>query len=157
MYGSENLGPSDPAWLAAKQNQVADLRAQLPDNLKDLGNVAVADVHIDGLPGSIAAHSGIDDAVGGFVGDGSGSLDYKTINNSAGRPIDRDTDAEYKILDNISDMLNGNTGATGTIDIFSELKVCASCSSAISQFKARFPNIDVNVVANPNGRRVLRD
>jgi filamentous hemagglutinin len=157
LYGAENLGPTNPKWLEVKQDQVADLRALLPNDLKREGNVAVADVHIDGLPGKMAAHSGVDDAMSGFVGRGSGNLDSKVISNSSGHPIDRETDAEYKILDNISDMLGGYKNASGTIDIFSELKVCASCSNAIAQFMDRFPNINVNVIANPNGHRILRD
>ena len=62
-----------------------------------------------------------------------------------------------RVFNNISDMLGGYKNASGTIDIFSELKVCASCSNAIAQFMDRFPNINVNVIANPNGHRILRD
>jgi hypothetical protein len=76
--------------------------------LKTQGNVAVADVHIEGLPSQLSAHSGIDKAMDGFVGRGSENFDSLTIGNAEGLPIDRATDSEYKILDNIADMLKGN-------------------------------------------------
>jgi len=105
----------------------------------------------------MAAHSGVSVTGDGLVGQGSGNFEAMTLNNASGVPIFRSTDAEYKILDNVADMLGNNRGVSGVIDIFSELKVCASCSGVISQFKAMYPNINVNVVANPAGRVVLKE
>ncbi|WP_102878804.1 hemagglutinin repeat-containing protein [Pseudomonas protegens] len=153
-YGREKLGPVDPKWLELKQMQVSELRGKLPEGLKVEGNVAVADVHIEGLPSKIAAHSGVNRSSYGFVGRGSGNYVSEVIPGATGHPINRMTDAEYKILDNISDMLGNNRNVKGTIDLFSELKVCASCSNVIEQFKSRYPNINVNFRVNPNGRRV---
>jgi filamentous hemagglutinin len=75
--------------------------------LKTQGNVAVADVHVEGLPSQLSAHSGIDEVMDGFVGSGSGNFDSLTIDNAEGRPIGRNIDSEYKILDNVADMLKG--------------------------------------------------
>jgi len=139
--------------ISLRQN-VVDVRETLPlgdggssqNNLRTRGNVATAEVDIEGLPRYLAAHSRIDDAslyvdTPNIVGDGSGNFESEIIASAEGFLIDRATDAEYKILDNIADALGDNSNATGTIYLFSELEICSSCSNVIIQFEQRFPNI----------------
>ncbi|WP_219929896.1 deaminase domain-containing protein [Salmonella enterica] len=56
---------------------------------------------------------------------------------------DRAFDSEVKIFEHIANKFP--TMAKGRIDLYSELKVCPSCSEVITQFKAMYPNIEVNV------------
>ena len=46
-----------------------------------------------------------------------------------------------------------NPNASGTINLFVELTPCISCGGVISQFKAKNPNITVNIIDN-NGIRL---
>ena len=57
-------------------------------------------------------------------------------------------DTEYKILDNIADQLGNNTSARGTVNILTEKAACASCLNVAEQFKAKYPNITVNILDN---------
>lgn len=62
---------------------------------------------------------------------GTRSQNFKAeiIENSIDRMIDRVNGSEYKILDNIADMLGNNTTAKGTINILTEKATYASCLS----------------------------
>ena len=70
--------------------------------------------------------------------------------NTAGELISRNTDSEYKILDNIADQLGSNTSATGTVKIFTERPACDSCLGVADQFREKYPNINV-IIYNNNG------
>lgn len=65
----------------------------------------------------------------GFVGKVENPI-FKsmTINNSAGIPINRSTDTEAKILNNIANQLGNNSNVKGTITLFTEREPCASCT-----------------------------
>ncbi|WP_204371177.1 deaminase domain-containing protein, partial [Serratia marcescens] len=76
---------------------------------------------------TLAAHSGIDKAENSFIGKGSGNFKFKTINSGDGKPIPRNTDSEYKILDNLADKLGGNVSIKGKVTIFTERAACESC------------------------------
>jgi len=63
---------------------------------------------------------------------------------------DRSLDSEKKIIENLTQMIGDNPDATGTVRLFSERDVCAGCDVVISQFRARYPKIQVTIVS---GRR----
>ncbi|WP_371916128.1 deaminase domain-containing protein [Pseudomonas sp. URIL14HWK12:I9] len=60
----------------------------------------------------------------------------------------RGIDTEYKILDNIAHQLGGDTSDRGTVNILMEKAACASCLNVAGQFRARYPNISVNILDN---------
>lgn len=82
-----------------------------------------------------------------------------------GRPAD--ADSEVKLCERLahrvaSDALGKTTAKgqiyqnlSGTITIFSERPVCASCAGVISQFHTMFPNVKVIVLDGEGGRKVL--
>lgn len=80
-----------------------------------------------------------------FVGEGPGSFRSQSIVIARGVELNRNTDSEYKILDNISAELGNNTNAVGSIRIVSERPPCASCSDVANQFMVRYPNIKVTI------------
>ncbi|WP_233958490.1 DUF637 domain-containing protein [Pectobacterium versatile] len=133
---------------AGFRQQVTDLRAGLPSDPKRSGNVAVADINIPGIPKTLAAHSGVNVSGNGLVGKGSESFKYQEIPNNKGFIIARNTDSEYKILDNISDKLGGNISAKGTVTIFTERPACGSCLGVVEQFQQRYPGVEVKVLDN---------
>ncbi len=96
----------------------------------------------------MVASSRLDMPSHGLVGEGSGNFAYSELPNAKGVPISRNSDSEYKILDNIADKLGNNTGAKGSITIVSERPACGSCLGVVDQFHKRYPNIDVKVFDN---------
>lgn len=83
----------------------------------------------------------------GFVGNVDNPIfESMIINNSKGIPINRSTDTEAKILNNIANQLGNNTKATGSITLFTERQPYASCSTNMDQFRKKYPNIDLNIV-----------
>ncbi|ATX62768.1 deaminase domain-containing protein [Yersinia hibernica] len=62
--------------------------------------------------------------------------------------VQRNTDSEYKILDNLADQLGNNTSAKGTVTIFTERPACGSCLGVVDQFQQKYPGIQVNVLDN---------
>ncbi len=58
----------------------------------------------------------------------------------------RNTDTEFKILEEIHNRLKGNKNAMGTIQLYTDLSPCASCSYVIEQFKDTYPKININVI-----------
>ncbi len=133
-----------------------DLRAGLPSKLRREGNAAVADVNVEGVSTTrMSAHSRVDDIQPnytsvGLVGKGNQNFEYQTIPDKNGIPIPRNTDSEYKILDNLADQLGDNTTAKGTVNIFTERPACDSCQNVAEQFMERYPNIEV-IIRDNNG------
>lgn len=138
---------------AVFKKQVIDLRAGLPSAPKRSGNVAVAQIDIQGMPKQMAAHSGVSMSgkglVGkGLVGKGSENFKYSELPNKKGELIPRNTDSEYKILDNLADKLDNTTSAKGTVTIFTERPACGSCLGVIEQFQQKYPGVKVDVLDN---------
>ncbi|WP_397340669.1 deaminase domain-containing protein [Paenibacillus qinlingensis] len=50
-----------------------------------------------------------------------------------------------KIIEELNSRLNGNSSAFGTVNLFSERPVCASCDNVIKAFSADYPNLTINV------------
>ena len=133
---------------AAFRQQVLDARAPFSQKIRKGGNAAVAQIDIPGMPKTLAAHSGIDTAENSFIGKGSGNFKFKTINSGDGKPIPRNTDSEYKILDNLADKLGGNVSIKGKVTIFTERAACESCLGVVDQFQKKYPGIKVDVLDN---------
>jgi filamentous hemagglutinin len=129
----------------------ANARTTLPSSIRNSGNVAAAEINVPGLPATMLASSRIDNPTAaqqatGFVGRVEGQFETQAIPIGNGQPIDRVADSEAKILSTIGQQLGNNTQARGMINLYTERAPCASCESVIEQFRARYPNIVVNVV-----------
>jgi filamentous hemagglutinin len=151
-----NASVFDTGPLAARIEQI---RAQLPSDLRRSGNMAAADIHVDGVPSELAAHSSINDPspalqAEGVVGRSSGIFDTFNVPNRQGDMIPRAQDSETKILDSVALRLGGHTSATGTINIFTELAACDSCEGVVRQFETRYPGIAVNILDNSGVRLI---
>ena len=128
----------------------------MPNNdLKKRGNMALAEVDIDGLPEEYIAHSKInssmdtDSTVGDFSYQKTETdrifTTYEPAVSSLGKtPFDRYHDTEVKILGDIASNIS-DTSISGTIDLYTELPACQSCTNVIFEFRRMFPNIELNV------------
>lgn len=59
----------------------------------------------------------------------------------------RQSDTEFKILNDIDSRLGTNTSTKGVINLFTERRACAGCSDVIMEFRHKYPNIQLNVFA----------
>ncbi|BBH12474.1 hemagglutinin repeat-containing protein [Chromobacterium haemolyticum] len=122
----------------------------------DVGNAAFAEVNIPALskePLVMKAFSRYDEAWDEFTPKPSGDMSSWILKpqaatvkylNSA-RAYLRDSDTEFKILENIAQKLGPSSNVSGTINLLSEKAVCPSCRSVVDQFRLRYPNIKLNV------------
>ncbi|MGI8466716.1 deaminase domain-containing protein [Pectobacterium punjabense] len=129
-------------------NRKLDARAPFSRDIRTSGNVAVAQIDIPDMPKSMAAHSKIDIGEKSFVGRGSENFKYEVIKNNEGKPISRNTDSEYKILDDLADKLGGNVTAQSKVTIFTERAACESCLGVVDLFQKKHPGITVEVIDN---------
>ncbi|WP_321388944.1 deaminase domain-containing protein [uncultured Enterococcus sp.] len=128
----------------------------MPNNtLKKRGNMATADVNVNGLSDEFIAHSQIDSLTdkGADLGDFSmkkpeSERIFKNYEPSAstidGRKYNRFHDTEAKILEDIASKIT-DSNISGTIDLYTELPACQSCSNIILEFRSKFPNIQLNI------------
>ena len=124
-------------------DRVKELRGNLTSRYKKSGNFAVAEVDVSGISKSeFYAQSSINEL--------KGNLEHKVPDISLqpenpmfkateavgkeGESYLRNTDTEYKILNDIASRLGENTQATGKIKLFTELDTCDSCSKVIAEF-----------------------
>ena len=144
-------------------DRVKELRGNLTSRYKKSGNFAVAEVDVSGLSKSeFYAQSSINEL--------KGNLEHKVPDISLqpenpmfkateavgkeGESYLRNTDTEYKILNDIASRLGENTQATGKIKLFTELDTCDSCSKVIAEFAAKYKNIELEVIHN-DGNRII--
>lgn len=127
---------------------IKDVRAGLASTPKRSGNVAAANIDLEGVPSHMAAHSDIEKAGRGVVGEGSGNFQATEVLNAQGQPVFRSKDSEYKIFDNIADILGNNFSAKGSVKIVAERPACDSCLNVAKQFKARYPNVEIFIYDN---------
>ena len=143
----------------ALQTRVDDIRAGLPKKLQGSGNMGFAQVDIPGLPTELKAHSRInypsDKGAEGFehLADESEwifkpkAVDPDNVRVGTPDAYVRQWDTEFKILNDVALRLGNNRNATGSINLFTERLTCTSCTDVIFDFKARYPNIQLNVFA----------
>jgi hypothetical protein len=151
------LNPNNSAD-AAIISRVKELRGKMPSGPKREGNFALANVNISGLSKQeFFAHSGINDLSNQTIRANLPQISVKPTNeifpwsavaNKNGDLVDRNIDSEYKILTEIAHSLGDNIDVTGTIKIFTERDMCASCANVIGLFKSIYKNIDLEVIHN---------
>ncbi|MCY8003537.1 hypothetical protein MOB86_04840 [Bacillus haynesii] len=144
-------------------DRVKELRGNLTSRYKKSGNFAIAEVNVSGINKSeFYAQSSIN-KLKGSLEDKVPDISLQPENpmfkatkavGKDGESYLRDTDTEYKILNDIASRLGENTQATGKIKLFTELDTCDSCSKVIAEFAAKYRNIELEVIHN-NGNRII--
>lgn len=121
-------------------DRAKEIRKPLKSELKSGGNVAIADIDIDGISKELRAHSKIQNVEDGFIGKPKApKFKPKTVGHF------RDVDTEYKILEEIAKQIGDNKDVTGSIDLFTEFTPCESCCDVLLQFEEKYPNIKLTV------------
>ncbi|MFS0667065.1 deaminase domain-containing protein [Peribacillus frigoritolerans] len=144
-------------------DKVKELRGNLTSRYKKSGNFAVAEVDVSGISKSeFYAQSSINELKGSLE-DKVPDISLQPENpmfkateavGKEGESYLRNTDTEYKILNDIASRLGENTQATGKIKLFTELDTCDSCSKVIAEFAAKYKNIELEVIHN-DGNRII--
>ncbi|PIT09796.1 hypothetical protein BGI30_06505 [Snodgrassella alvi] len=133
------------------KQDVVDFRTSLPSKIKNSGNAASAEIDVEGISNKkLLAHSRVDepDISKGIVGKGNNIFETKHVPNKQGVLIDRSGDSEAKIFEHVAKQLGNNTSAKGTVTIMTERPACTSCLGVADQFRAKYPNIKVNIIDN---------
>lgn len=129
---SRSLSSAHIQRLAVKADDIRETLKGGPFAIGGTRNVAVAEYWIDGKAGELIAVSG-------------SALRPGTVNPPT-EPVfaafdfdwDRALDSEYKILEELAAELGTARPLSGVVHIYSELPICASCSSVIQQFEDRY-------------------
>ena len=126
------------------------IREKMPNStLRKGGNVAVADVNIPAVKSRFVAHSKINSK----LDKGANITDFSLLKSENERCFSsyvkdggysRYHDTEAKILEDIASQIN-DFSISGTVDLYSELPCCQSCSNIILEFRRKFPNIKLNI------------
>lgn len=129
--------------------RIKAIRAELPNtNLSKRGNMAVAEVNIEGVKDEFIAHSKINN----LADKGADIADFSCLKPESERiftsyvddKFPRYHDTEAKILEDIASQIK-DSNISGTINLYSELPCCQSCSNVILEFRRMYPNITLNV------------
>ncbi len=107
-------------------------------------NLAVAEMHIDGVQQLFLSRSG-SDAPPGMV-ELPGQTQFSVVNSGF---MTRRFDTESIILEHIA--LNLDPNAQGIIRLYTERSPCHSCSGIIRQYQDLFPNIEI-IITHQAGR-----
>ena len=130
-------------------NNIQDIREQMPNtNLAKRGNMAAADVDVPGVKDNFVAHSKIN----AELDKGADVADFSYLKPENERiftayvddQYPRYHDTEAKILEDIASQIT-DPDVSGTINLYSELPCCQSCSNIILEFRRMFPNIELNI------------
>ncbi len=147
-YLSNDSAPALRQALTAESQRV---RMKLPEEYRQIGNLAIAKIDVKGLPQRMEAFSSFQKGEHGFISLPETKI-FKPISvdkyhNIASPPRGtlRNIDGEYKLLETIAQQLGNNRNVSGRIDLFTELKACQSCSNVILEFRNRYPNIQLNI------------
>ena len=153
----------DPKIDSKIYNRVKELRGILTSDYKGSGNFGYADVNVSGLnKKEFFAHSLIDtSSFKGELRSRVPNISLEPINPvfdalevNKYNVIDgpdaylREWDTEYKIMNDVALQLGNKTSVTGTIKLFTDRKVCPSCSRVINLFMKKYKNITVKVIDN---------
>ncbi|HGG7690221.1 TPA: deaminase domain-containing protein, partial [Neisseria meningitidis] len=140
---------SAPALRQALTAESQRIRMKLPEEYRQIGNLAIAKIDVKGLPQRMEAFSSFQKGEHGFISLPETKI-FKPISvdkyhNIASPPRGtlRNIDGEYKLLETIAQQLGNNRNVSGRIDLFTELKACQSCSNVILEFRNRYPNIQL--------------
>ncbi|HEZ0037079.1 TPA: DUF637 domain-containing protein, partial [Neisseria meningitidis] len=134
---------SAPALRQALTAESQRIRMKLPEEYRQIGNLAIAKIDVKGLPQRMEAFSSFQKGEHGFISLPETKI-FKPISvdkyhNIASPPRGtlRNIDGEYKLLETIAQQLGNNRNVSGRIDLFTELKACQSCSNVILEFRNR--------------------
>ena len=61
--------------------------------------------------------------------------------------VEFENDIEAKILEDIASKIK-DPNITGEVNLFTELDTCQSCTNIILEFRAKYPNIKLNIFTN---------
>ncbi len=145
----KELGDSSISVKTELKNEIIDIRNKMPNTeLAKRGNMAVADVSIQGIKDKFYAHSKINSITdkGADVAEFSllKSSDERFFTSYVDDKYPRYHDTEAKILGDIASQIE-NPDISGKINLYSELPCCQSCSNIILEFRMKFPNIQLNI------------
>jgi len=166
--GLSDVGDYTDEFLNGIKNATEDLshlggRSALPDEIADGVNRIKAHRNSVGSPNA-GNYGYLEGNVNGSSVDNkmwrSGEADPEVepqifdaieVEGSGGNSWLRNTDSEYKMLNQLADDLGGVSGNTypnisGSLKIVSERPYCPSCQGVIQQFHEMFPNIDLILV-----------
>ena len=136
LASSAEWGSHDPELQLELYDEAQFLRVNY--GIKT-GNVAFIEYIIGGESGERVANSGT--TVEGTVGaPPAGERLFKTFEVGG---YNRLYDAEVKLYEFIGNQYRENPNVSGTLKLFSELEPCPSCAGVETQFRERFPNIEV--------------
>jgi filamentous hemagglutinin len=110
------------------------------------GNVAVAELHLtDDICFGMGATSRAVSPAPKPIPRSQGGIFEPSMDSHSDRIMD--TDAEYKVLSAIADVLQThyNRGVQGKLYLYTERKPCESCQQVLQQFNQKFPNIEVEL------------
>ncbi|MBO1627434.1 hypothetical protein J4P90_19800 [Bacillus sp. SY8(2021)] len=153
----------DPVAEAHIIDRVKELRGKLTSGYKKPGNFSLAEVDVKGIDKSeFFAQSSINE-LNGVLEERVADISLKPNNpifkasmaaDKNGIEYPRDSDTEYKILNDIANRLGNNTEAKGKIKLFTELGTYDSCSRVVVvEFSRKYKNIELEVIHN-NGNRL---
>lgn len=128
---------------------IKNIRGQMPNNnLARRGNMATAEVNIPGVKKKFVAHSKInyDEDKGADIADFSylKPEEERIFTTYVEDQYPRFHDTEAKILEDIASQIT-DRNISGTVNLYSELPCCQSCTNIILEFRRMFPNIKLNI------------
>uniref|UniRef100_B8HLN7 CMP/dCMP deaminase zinc-binding n=1 Tax=Cyanothece sp. (strain PCC 7425 / ATCC 29141) TaxID=395961 RepID=B8HLN7_CYAP4 len=144
--------------LRARANKIRQLYLSRKDDsgsviVKPVGkaNVAVAEVYLrNGVSFGTGATSrgGCKSPIPKPKPKSEGGQFEPSVDSRTNRMMD--TDAEYKVLSEIAEILEKSYDpeVEGDLYLYSELQPCQSCQCVIEQFKAKFPNIKIHLFSD---------
>ncbi|NKW86124.1 hypothetical protein HB671_17080 [Bacillus cereus] len=165
VKGTGKVYPTRQIDLVAEAHiidRVKELRGNLSSKYKKAGNFALAEVDVNSLnKKEFYASSKIDEFKGNLeekvpeisLKPNEPIFEASLAPGKDGKPYMRDSDTEYKILNEIALKLGDDVNATGKIKLFTELDTCDSCSKVIAEFANKYKNIELEVIRN-NGERL---
>ncbi len=165
VKGTGKVYPTRQIDLVAEAHiidRVKELRGNLSSKYKKAGNFALAEVDVNSLnKKEFYASSKIDEFKGNLeekvpeisLKPNEPIFEASLAPGKDGKPYMRDSDTEYKILNEIALKLGDDVNATGKIKLFTELDTCDSCSKVIAEFANKYKNIELEVIHN-NGERL---
>ena len=151
-------------------SKVKEMKKNLPSKIRNKYNFGYAEVNIQGLnKKDYYAHSGINK-----IEDLEDPPARAKIQDISTEPLgkdklfttqkvnrenivdgdgawDRSKDTEFKILNEVASSLGDKTDVAGNIKLYTDLDCCPSCSNVIRQFKAKYPNITIEVIYKTKG------
>ncbi|QUS61718.1 hypothetical protein IQE94_06530 [Synechocystis sp. PCC 7339] len=110
------------------------------------GNVAVAELYFpDGRCFGMGATSRAMSPAPKPIPRSQGGIFEPSMDSHSDRIMD--TDAEYKVLSAIADVLEThyNQDIQGKLYLYTERQSCESCQQVLQQFNQKFPNIEVEI------------